>query len=388
MTTPFPSDEGRILFLDLAEAEGPLVRSLIEDNGWIPVPSFSSEDLLQRLHRDRIDLVLLDLGAKSVDCLSIVRELRFSLPATRSLPILAVYPEHQPDLVAPLLEAGADDVIARPIPFPVFGARVRSYLRAKCVHDRLAEVCAELAQERGRLIAAQARIGSRVLPRRDDIRFWTRKVACGQSGGDYVEVLPLKGDRLAIILADVSGHGADATVHASMLRAVLASCLRTEVEPRVALREANEVLLEALGTDDLITCYVGILEPPTGRLTHACAGHGDPWRMGKDSDFAEEVAVAGGAPLGVFESAEFEQSQTLLETGSRFFLFTNGLWQQRDPSGEALGLDRLQGLMGLTSHMGLEEAGEFLLGAVEDYRGETPWEDDALLLILERPLVE
>ncbi|MCB2156574.1 SpoIIE family protein phosphatase [bacterium] len=388
MTTTTHHDEHRILYLDLAETEGPLIRSLIEDNGWVPIPAFSSEDVLHRVDRERVDLILLDPAAKSIDCQTVLRELRFSLRPTRFLPILIVYPAGQGDVADPFLDAGANDVVSRPIHPRLFANRIRAYLSAKNTHDRLAETAAELTRERERMVAAQARIGSGEMPQLEGIHFCMRQVPCGKSGGDYAEVLPLDGERLAVILADVSGHGADATVHAAMLRTAVSSSLRSGEGPAAALVAANNVLLEALGTDDLITCYVGVLEPSTGRLTHATAGHANPWSTRPGAEAPEEIVVAGGPPLGVFESGEYEQSQTMLETGARLFLFTNGIWQQRDEQGEPFGLAQFPGLIAVTTSLELEDAGEFLVSSVETHKGETEWQDDVLVLILERPPVE
>ena len=380
-------DERRILFLDLAETEGPLIRALIEDNNWVPIPAFSSDDVMHRIDRDRVDLVLLDLSATSVDCQAILREIRYRQRPTRFLPVLVIFPSGQGDLADPYLAAGANDVIARPIHSSLFANRLRAYLDTKSLHNRLAETVAELARDRERLIAAQSRIASSELPVLDDIRFLLRQIPCGKSGGDYEEVFPLEGEQLAVVIADVSGHGADATVHAAMLRTTLASSLRAGAGPAEALATANLILHEALGTDDLITCYAGVLEPSTGRLTHSSAGASDPVVTRAGRDGAEELHVGGGPPLGVFEKAEYEQSQTLLETGSRLFLFTNGIWQQRNPAHEPLGIERFASLIGLTAHMGLEETGDFLIHSVETYRDSADWKDDVVLLALERPEV-
>src|SRR5215213_400155 len=130
-----------------------------------------------------------------------------------------------------------------------------------------------------------------------------------------------------------------------------------------------------------VTCFYTILEPRSGRLRYANAGHDLPY-LHRNGD-AEELR-ARGMPLGLMPGMHYEQKEIVLQKGDSALLYTDGLVEAHDPKGEMFGFPRLQALV---SEHGAEERSleETLLEELYSFVGEA-WEqeDDITLLTLRR----
>ena len=129
-----------------------------------------------------------------------------------------------------------------------------------------------------------------------------------------------------------------------------------------------------------VTCFYAILEPESGSLTYANAGHDLPYlhRNGE----AEELR-ARGMPLGLMPGMGYEEKETILEADEAVLLYSDGLVEAHNPKGEMFGFPRLRALV---AEHGEEAAlGDFLLEELYSFVGEG-WEqeDDITLLTLRR----
>jgi serine phosphatase RsbU (regulator of sigma subunit) len=137
-----------------------------------------------------------------------------------------------------------------------------------------------------------------------------------------------------------------------------------------------------------ITCLYAILEPQTGRLRYANAGHDLPYRRrrrtsGGVGGGAEELR-ATGMPLGLMPGMEYEEKEIVLEEGESVLFYSDGLVEAHSPEHEMFGFPRLQGLVG-THRSGGEALVNFLLSELTRFTGEE-WdqEDDITLVTLQR----
>jgi serine phosphatase RsbU (regulator of sigma subunit) len=129
-----------------------------------------------------------------------------------------------------------------------------------------------------------------------------------------------------------------------------------------------------------VTCFYAILDPESGSLIYANAGHDLPY-LHRDGE-AEELR-ARGMPLGLMPGMEYEEKQTILEAGEAVLLYSDGLVEAHDPEGEMFGFPRLRDL--IAEHAEKESLEEALLEDLYSFVGEG-WEqeDDITLLTLKR----
>src|SRR5829696_2567758 len=202
-------------------------------------------------------------------------------------------------------------------------------------------------------------------------------------GGDFYDFHPLSGGRLGLVVGDATGKGVPAALVMSttlgMLRAV--SQALDSSSPGELLEQVNEALVPSIPTNMFVTCFYAILEPRSGSLTYANAGHDLPYlhRNGE----AEELR-ARGMPLGLMPEMAYEEKETILGAGEAALFYSDGLVEAHNPKGEMFGFPRLQALV---AEHGDEEGSleEALLEELYSFVGEG-WEqeDDITLLTLRR----
>jgi predicted ester cyclase len=201
-------------------------------------------------------------------------------------------------------------------------------------------------------------------------------------GGDFYDFHLLSDGRLGVVVGDATGKGVPAALVMSttlgMLRAV--SQASDSSSPGQMLERVNEALVPSIPSNMFVTCFYSILEPESGRLSYANAGHDLPylWHSGE----CEELR-ARGMPLGLMPGMHYEEKEIVLQEGAVALLYTDGLVEAHDPQREMFGFPRLQ--QALVSEHGEEERSleEALLEELYSFVGEG-WEqeDDITLLTL------
>jgi serine phosphatase RsbU (regulator of sigma subunit) len=147
------------------------------------------------------------------------------------------------------------------------------------------------------------------------------------------------------------------------------------------LRRANDPLFMDIPPNMFVTCLYAILDPESGRLLYANAGHDLPY-LRRRSGEAEELR-ARGMPLGLMPGMSYEEKETILEAGEAALFYSDGLVEAHDPKGEMFGFPKLRALV--AEHAEERSLGDFLLEQLYAFVGEG-WEqeDDITLLSLRR----
>ena len=163
-------------------------------------------------------------------------------------------------------------------------------------------------------------------------------------GGDFYDFLELKDGQLGLVVGDATGKGVPAALvmasARSMLRAVAQA---SDYSPGDVLGRANDSLVIDIPPNMFVTCFYAILDPDSGHLRYANAGHELPYLHRNGGDAAEELRVRG-MPLGLMPEMGYEEKQTILEAGDSALFYTDGLVEAHDPKGEMFGLPRLRAL--------------------------------------------
>jgi serine phosphatase RsbU (regulator of sigma subunit) len=201
-------------------------------------------------------------------------------------------------------------------------------------------------------------------------------------GGDFYDFLELEDGRLGLVVGDATGHGVPAALMMANTQSVLrAVAQRGGSEPGRILAEVNEVLLAYIPPSMFVTCFYAILDPRSGTLHYANAGHDLPYLWhGCD---CEELR-ARGMPLGLMPEMSYEEKEMVLDTGEGVLFYSDGLVEAHNPEGEMFGFPRLRALV--AQHAEEEKAlRDFLMKELHSFTGEE-WEqeDDITLVTLQR----
>jgi serine phosphatase RsbU (regulator of sigma subunit)/predicted ester cyclase len=201
-------------------------------------------------------------------------------------------------------------------------------------------------------------------------------------GGDFYDFHLLPEGRLGLVVGDATGKGVSPALVMSTTCGMLRLAAQSHSSPAEMLQGVNEVLFPNIPSNMFVTCFYAILNPKSGHLVYANAGHDLPYlhRNGE----AEELR-ARGMPLGLMSKMSYEEKETTLHVGEAALLYSDGLVEAHDPEGEMFGFPRLRAL--LAEHSAEEErlVGDFLMEELYSFVGEG-WEqeDDITLLTLRR----
>lgn len=199
-------------------------------------------------------------------------------------------------------------------------------------------------------------------------------------GGDFYDFIEMPGGRIGIAVGDVTDKGVPAALVMARTHSVLRAEASRSDSPGEILARANELLVPEMPARMFVTCLFAILEPPTGKIVLANAGHNLPY-IRTDDGVVELRAT--GMPLGLMAGIVYEETEGLIAPGSNVLLYSDGLVEAHDPANEMFGFPRLR------REMTVDDAGSDLLDRLLDtlrrFTGpDWEQEDDITLVTLHR----
>ncbi len=204
-------------------------------------------------------------------------------------------------------------------------------------------------------------------------------------GGDFYDFLELEDGRLGLVVGDVTDKGVPAALVMATTRTMLRAAAQRLDSPGEVLKRVNDVLVLDIPPNMFVTCLYAILDPESGRLVYANAGHDLPYRRRAGRSEGAEELRARGMPLGLMPGMGYEEKEIVLERGEGVLFYSDGLVEAHDPRRDMFGFPRLQGLVG-AQRSGGSSLITFLLSELRRFTGEG-WEqeDDITLVTLDRP---
>lgn len=158
-------------------------------------------------------------------------------------------------------------------------------------------------------------------------------------GGDFYDFLKLPDGRIGIIIGDATGKGIPSALIMATTCAMLRAAAPSSQSPGSVLALVNNLLLQNIPSGTFTTCFYAILDPSTGRIRYANAGHNLPY-LAQDGEILELRAV--GMPLGLMPDQEYEEHDLTVSSGDCALFYTDGLVETHSPQGEMFGSARLQ----------------------------------------------
>ncbi|MEW6282600.1 MAG: SpoIIE family protein phosphatase, partial [Candidatus Eremiobacterota bacterium] len=242
-------------------------------------------------------------------------------------------------------------------------AHVEEIQRVTRDRERLAREM-ELARQ------VQASIMPGPFPERPDVSVAARTTSANEVGGDFHDYFVRADGKLCAVLADAAGKGLKAAIYAVLTRTVLKARLLRGASPGQALLEANELLCLDNVDSMFVTVTVAILDPASGRLTAASAGHLPP--ILKAGSQVRTLDLPANLPVGVQRVDAFQEYLDELAPGDALILYSDGITEAASGS-EQFGYERLLELMGSTPAERLleevfREVGRFAPGSPGDDR--------------------
>jgi serine phosphatase RsbU (regulator of sigma subunit) len=273
-------------------------------------------------------------------------------------------------------------------------AQLRARLSER--EGELEDLRSELGTERLRLereLAFARRVQLNLMPHAGPVlpgwSISTAYRAARTVGGDFYDVyeLPDRAGTVGLVVADVTGKGITAALMMAFSRAVLRAAAYNGNGPEDALRRTNRVLVEDARTGLFLTAFVAELDPRTGLVRYAIAGHEPPMLLRSGSARVTALA-AGGEMLGIFETLTARDRRIELRPGDTLVVYTDGVTDARDARNRLFGEKRLRDAIMAHRDRGAVGVVAGVLDAVDAFAAGTPAADDVTLLAIGREPTE
>ena len=339
-------------------------------------------DAIQKLKTEKgIDMVLSDINMPKMDGLTLLQKIPEVSSEVKAV-IVSAYGDMENIRIA--MNRGAFDFITKPINFKDLRITVKRTL------DHIEEWRKAL-EAREKLLVLQnelnvaAMIQQSILPERfsfsDDYTLFGAMRPASNIGGDFFDIISLPGNKIGLVIADVSGKGVPAALFMMLSRTVLRSVAVNAADPGEVLSIVNAQLHEDNESCMFVTMIYMVYDPGHNRLEYASGGH-DPPLILCDDGTSFQLDITGGLALGVMPDIEYAQSSYQLSEGDSVVLYTDGVTEAINQDEEQLGIDRLREAFEDEAPNTAKASCDLVMQFVEDFADGMPQFDDTTCLVL------
>ena len=378
----------KILVVDDEPKNVKILQIQLNARGYTVYTAADGLEALDAVEKEMPDLILLDINMPRMDGFEVVKRIRAN-EATEFIPIVMITALRDTrENRIKSIEAGADDFIEKPFDSLEVLARVRSLLRIKRYQDTLAAYNTRLQEE----LQMARSIQEILIPQNGVQELSGFRIAshCRPEmavGGDFFDIWEIAPNRLGVFISDVMGHGVSAAFVTVFIKTILAE-FQQQVEDNPGY------LLEILNTrfNDLIssrlfmfaTAFCGIIDLDKGALICANAGHSFPFLYNTHQQTYQAVGdQCTGNGLGIWRDSVYETVHYPFDGSSRMFLYTDGVYEAKNPQGEEFTVDRLQKLVCTYEKESASGLITTVSEAIDAFTDNCPKDDDLTLIAIE-----
>jgi len=372
------NEQGKVLIAEDQEHVREALAMLLRTQGYPVLTCASPQEALTVARQQSPDLALVDMNYRrdstsGVEGLNLIETLR-QLDST--LPIIALTAWGNVDLAVHAMRSGASDFIEKPWRNDSLLEKVQSLVR----HGREVRVMQRIS-EHEKQDAQQ--LQTRIVPRRHlvagGIELFGESVPAGIVGGDYFGLWQPNPESLHLCLADVSGKGTPGALIAAMLYASVSTLSASGSGAAKIVSEVEAILRDQLGEGHYITLFYGVLDLASRVLEYVNAGHCPP--ILRRGNGPVELLAPTRAVLGLLDQQASGSERIQLCAGDGLVLYTDGITEASDESGEEFGSERLIRLLERDGASQLQDLYTSILSRVRDHaRGKL--RDDATMVLI------
>lgn len=222
---------------------------------------------------------------------------------------------------------------------------------------------------------------ARIFAERTDFAIGAYMTPAKEVGGDFYDFFMLDEDRLAFLIADVSGKGIPASLFMVVAKTLLQSRLMEGGALETAVADVNERLCAGNENGMFVTAWVGVLTLSTGSLQYVNAGHNPPL-IGNRKKGYSYVTETSGFVLAGMEGMTYAGQERQLEPGDILFLYTDGVTEMNDEKGNLYGEERLQTLLNGQKETEPKKLAASVMEDIRSFQGNARQFDDVTMLVI------
>jgi serine phosphatase RsbU (regulator of sigma subunit)/anti-sigma regulatory factor (Ser/Thr protein kinase) len=196
-------------------------------------------------------------------------------------------------------------------------------------------------------------------------------------GGDFYDFIDLPDGQVGIVVGDVTDKGVPAALIMAKTHSILRADAPRLVDPGAVLARANSLLAAEMPPNMFVTCLYAVLNPTTGVLRFANAGHPLPYRRTASGEIDELRAT--GMPLGLLDGMVYEETETVLKAGESVLMHSDGIAEAHNGDREMFGFPRLSALA--AQKPAGQELIDEVLEQLDSFVGATAEQEDDITLV-------
>jgi serine phosphatase RsbU (regulator of sigma subunit) len=241
----------------------------------------------------------------------------------------------------------------------------------------------ELSRELAQAGEIQRSLLPKQLPRIEGMDIAGSNIPCRGVGGDYFDCLPFQDGRIALLVGDVSGKGMPAALLMTSLQAMVSVLIKSANSPAEIMETLNRNLSERFPGNRFITLFLAVIDPFTGGIHYANAGHNRPLLVRANGRV--EPLRGGDLVIGIDPHAKYQNYRWLMGPGDVLALYSDGI-TEASPEGrfDEFGDERLGEVLARHRTESSSSVIERVVQAVADHAGGSTFADDVTVLIARR----
>ena len=376
--------KGDILVVDDTPANLRLLSSMLIEQGYKVRSVINGQMALTATGAAAPDLILLDINMPEMNGYEVCERLKAD-EHTRDIPIVFISALDATQDKVKAFAVGGMDYITKPFQIEEVLARVETHLALRKLQKKLQDTNRRFEQELALAGRVQANFLTSEIPEMPGWQLSVTLKPARETSGDFYDINPLSGGQLGLLVADVAGKG----VGAALYMALNWSLLRTYVpeypaQPELVYEAVNRRILRDTQAEMFVTAFYGILDPATGRLVYANAGHNPPFLISAQKGGDVQKLAATGKPLGMFEDETWQQGIVQLAPGDVLVSYTDGVTEAQNAEDSLFGEERLLSCVRANVGQSATDIRDAIIKDVYKHMGYAPQYDDVTLLMLVR----
>jgi sigma-B regulation protein RsbU (phosphoserine phosphatase) len=374
------SDTESILLVDDNPTNLQVLFQTLEGVGCKLLVAKNGEMALSIADKARPDLILLDIMMPGIDGYEACRQLK-AQPTTTDIPVIFLSALGDTEDKVKGLQLGAVDYITKPFQPDEVIARVNTHLTIHRLKKEVESRKDQLEHELKVVSEVQQKLLPKKLPTIDGFKLAVHYETSRYAGGDYYDIIELPDNHWGFLIADAEGHSAPAAVLMAMTCALFRAYPGTTIDPARMLQYLNEHLCK-VAEPSFMTALYAVYDANQKTMRMARAGQPLPMIYRSAERKAIELSCPGLYPLGIAPyEVDIPVTETTLEVGDRFLIYTDGVSERFNSGGEIYGEKRVLQLLATEAANDPQQVLAAIMTDVERFAGERPADDDQALLL-------
>jgi sigma-B regulation protein RsbU (phosphoserine phosphatase) len=368
-----------------------MMRLEIEGYSNIAVAEDGAQALALLGGAQEFDLVLLDVMMPKVDGYQVLQQLKAD-GRLHNIPVIMISALNEIDSVVRCVELGAVDYLSKPFNPVLLKARVGASLEKKRLRDEVRAHSARMEEELESARQLQMGMVPTAFPQptaERPIEIFAMMEPAREVGGDLYDFYDLDDGTLCFVVGDVSGKGVASALFMARTKNVIRLVSRllrgvggSAPTPADIVTAVNRELCQDNAGMMFVTLFFGMLEPQTGHLRFANAGHNPPYHL--TGNGPTPVTACKGRPLGVRDNSAYETGHLTLARGEEIYLYTDGVTEAANRQDEFFAEERLEAVLRDVAGHPANVIIRAVADAVRSFAGGAPQSDDITALAIRR----